>query len=143
MRHFRYHRKTHDLKELAEAASGVISLANQAGEGWLLTAEMIAMLKNGMGNIVCLQPFGCLANHITGRGLERKLKVMFPHLNLLSLDMDAGTSEVNIVNRLHFMVIAAKEEINSKPEKAFCQERITLHKPPPLVSALRLIFEKL
>ncbi len=143
MRNFRYHRKPHDLNELAEAASGAISLANQAGEGWLLTAEMIAMLQNGTRNIVCLQPFGCLANHITGRGLERRLKVMFPHLNLLSLDMDAGTSEVNIVNRLHFMVIAAKEEINSKPEKAFYQEKITLHKPPPLVSALRLIFEKL
>ena len=114
MRNFRYYRKTHELGELAEAASNATSLANQAGEGWLLPAEMIAMLKNGIGNIVCLQPFGCLANHITGNGLERKLKTLYPQLNLLSLNMDPGTSEVNILNRLHFMVMAAREEMDSK-----------------------------
>ncbi|MEA3487361.1 MAG: 2-hydroxyacyl-CoA dehydratase, partial [Thermodesulfobacteriota bacterium] len=116
MRDFRYYRKTHDLKELAEAVSNATSLANRAGEGWLLTAEMIAMLEDGIGNIVCLQPFGCLANHITGSGLERMLKTLYPQLNLLSLNMDPGTSEVNILNRLHFMVMAAREEMKDKPE---------------------------
>ena len=116
MQNFRYYRKTHELKELAETASKATSLANQAGEGWLLTAEMIAMLKDGIGNIVCLQPFGCLANHITGNGLERKLKTLYPQFNLLSLNMDPGTSEVNILNRLHFMVMAAREEMNDQSE---------------------------
>jgi predicted CoA-substrate-specific enzyme activase len=116
MQNFRYYRKTHGLRDLAEAASRTASLANQAGEGWLLTAEMIAMLKDGVGNIVCLQPFGCLANHITGNGLERKLKTLYPQLNLLSLNMDPGTSEVNILNRLHFIVMAAREELNSKSD---------------------------
>ena len=111
MQRFRFYRKPFGLKALAEITSEVVSLANQFGEGWLLTAEMIGILSEGTGNIVCLQPFGCIANHITGRGLERKLKEMFPHLNLLSLDMDAGASEVNILNRLHFMIIAAKEEM--------------------------------
>ena len=111
MQRFRFYRKPFNLKELAEITSEVVSLANQFGEGWLLTAEMIAMLNEGTGNIVCLQPFGCISNHITGKGLERKLKEMFPHLNLLSLDMDAGASEVNILNRLHFMIIAAREEM--------------------------------
>jgi len=111
MQGFRFYREPFNLKNLAEITGEVVSLANQFGEGWLLTAEMIAMLKEGVGNIVCLQPFGCIANHITGRGLERKLKEMFPHLNLLSLDMDAGASEVNILNRLHIMIISAKEEM--------------------------------
>ncbi|MCD6353363.1 MAG: 2-hydroxyacyl-CoA dehydratase, partial [Proteobacteria bacterium] len=144
MQNFRYYRNPHDLKELAEAASKAISLANQAGEGWLLTAEMIAMLEDGIGNIVCLQPFGCLANHITGKGLERKLKAMFPHLNLLSLDMDAGTSEVNILNRLHFMVIAAKEEMETESDRKGCR-KIHSVEPAlyqrPLLRTLRLIFK--
>jgi predicted CoA-substrate-specific enzyme activase len=115
MQNYRHYRKPHDPKELAEAASKITSLVNKAGEGWLLTAEMIAMLEDGIENIVCLQPFGCLSNHITGNGLERKLKTQYPQLNLLSLNMDPGTSEVNILNRLHFMVAAAKGEMKSGP----------------------------
>ncbi|BBO66383.1 2-hydroxyglutaryl-CoA dehydratase [Desulfosarcina alkanivorans] len=111
MQGFRFYKKAHDLRELAEITDEVVSLANQFGEGWLLTAEMIAMLNEGIGNIICLQPFGCIANHITGKGMENKLREMFPHLNLLSLDMDAGASEVNLLNRLHFMVTAAREQV--------------------------------
>jgi predicted nucleotide-binding protein (sugar kinase/HSP70/actin superfamily) len=109
MEAFRYHRPRHDLRELARETSRTTSLANQAGEGWLLPAEMIAMLREGVGNIVCLQPFGCLANQIIGKGLEKKLKSLYNRLNLLFLDMDPGTSEVNILNRLHFIVISARE----------------------------------
>jgi predicted CoA-substrate-specific enzyme activase len=116
MRQFRFYRKPFNLKDLAEITGEVVNLANQFGEGWLLTAEMIAMLSEGIGSIVCLQPFGCISNHITGRGMEKKLKQMFPHFNLLSLDMDAGASEVNILNRLHFMIIAAREEMEYKVE---------------------------
>ena len=115
MQGFRFYRKPFNLKELAEITGEVVSLANQFGEGWLLTAEMIAMLKRGIGSIVCLQPFGCISNHITGMGMERKLKEIFSNLNLLSLDMDAGASEVNILNRLHFMIIAAREELEYGP----------------------------
>ena len=111
MKEFRFYRKPQKLKDLSKETSEVVSLANQFGEGWLLTAEMIAMLNEGVGNIVCIQPFGCLSNQITGRGVEKRLKEMFPHLNLLSLDMDAGISEVNILNRLHFMIISAQEEM--------------------------------
>jgi predicted nucleotide-binding protein (sugar kinase/HSP70/actin superfamily) len=119
MQDFRYYRKPRDLKGLAKEASNVTSLANQAGEGWLLPAEMIAMLEDGISNIVCLQPFGCLANHITGSGVERRLKRVYPQLNLLSLNMDPGASEVNILNRLHFMVTAAREEMNDTPRLRF------------------------
>ncbi len=111
MQEFRFYRKSHDLRKLAEITGKVVGLANQFGEGWLLTAEMIAMSNEGINNIVCLQPFGCISNHITGRGMEKKLKEMFPDFNLLSLDMDAGASEVNILNRLHFMVMGAREQL--------------------------------
>lgn len=116
MQGFRHYRKAHDLRRLASMTGEIVSLANQFGEGWLLTAEMIAMINEGIGNIVCLQPFGCIANHITGRGMEKILKEMFPHLNLLSLDMDAGTSEVNIMNRLHFIVTAARKQASCNLE---------------------------
>jgi predicted nucleotide-binding protein (sugar kinase/HSP70/actin superfamily) len=110
MRSFRFYRPAHDLGELARKASRTVSLANQAGEGWLLTAEMIALLEEGINDIVCMQPFGCLANHITGKGISQGLKDRYPGANLLFLDMDAGHSEVNLLNRLHCMVTAAREE---------------------------------
>lgn len=110
MEGFRFNQKNPGLRKLAEITEQVISLANQYGEGWLLPAEMIAMLKGEVNNIVCIQPFGCISNHITGKGIERGLKKLFPQLNLLALDMDAGISEVNILNRLHFMVRLAREQ---------------------------------
>ena len=106
---FRYNRSSHDLRKLAAEATLATSLANQAGEGWLLPAEIIAMLKDGVQNIICLQPFGCLANQIVGKGIEKRLKSLYRQLNLLFLDMDPGTSEVNILNRLHFLVVSARE----------------------------------
>lgn len=109
MESFRYYQESAGLGELAEETSRTVSLVNQAGEGWLLTAEMIAMLHCGVNHIVCMQPFGCLANHITGKGISRRLQQRYPQANLLFLDMDAGHSEVNLLNRLHLLVTAAKE----------------------------------
>lgn len=116
MRKFRFYRKPKDLRKMSEITDGVMSLANQAGEGWLLTAEMISMLIGGTDNIICLQPFGCISNHITGKGVEKKLKEMFPSMNLLNLDMDAGASEINTLNRLHLIVNAAKEQAADETE---------------------------
>lgn len=107
---FRFYRPSHDLRSLAHKSERVVSLANQYGEGWLLTAEMIGMLEDGVGNIVSIQPFGCISNHITSRGVEKSLKKLYPQLNLLSIDMDAGASEVNILNRLHFVVMGARHD---------------------------------
>lgn len=108
MRLFRYYQKSSDLTELAKETTQIVSLVNQAGEGWLLTAEMISMLQCGINHIVCIQPFGCLANHITGKGISRKLQKIYHQSNLLFLDMDSGCSEVNILNRLHLLVASAK-----------------------------------
>ena len=107
---FRFSEREMGLRKLASLTEEVVSLANQAGEGWLLTAEMISMLKRGINNIICLQPFGCISNHITGKGVENRLKEMFPELNLLSIDLDSGTSEVNVLNRLHIMLNQVKEK---------------------------------
>lgn len=121
MKKYRFYRKPRQLRKLSEVTDKVMSLANQAGEGWLLTAEMISMLSEGTNNIICLQPFGCISNHITGRGVELKLREMFPAINFLSLDMDAGTSEINVLNRLHLMVSASKELKRPGEEEVYPQ----------------------
>jgi predicted nucleotide-binding protein (sugar kinase/HSP70/actin superfamily) len=128
MKSFRYYRQPHDLRALARETEGVVSLANQSGEGWLLTAEMISMIHNGVRDIVCIQPFGCLANHITGKGISRRLRQFYPHVNTLFLDMDAGHSEVNMLNRLHFMNLGREKAqgTNDSPEKREAGERRVL-----------------
>ncbi|MDR0687118.1 MAG: hypothetical protein LBF55_00330, partial [Prevotellaceae bacterium] len=84
--------------------------AHQYGEGWLIPGEISAFASEGINNVISLQPFGCIANQIISKGVEKRMKDKYPKLNLLFLDFDAGTSEVNVFNRLYFMVKAAKEE---------------------------------
>ena len=115
MQGFKYYKKPFKLEELAETTARIVSLSDQSGEGWILTADMIGMINEGIKDIVCLQPFGCIANHITGKGIEKKLKEMYPGVNILFLDMDASASEVNLLNRLHFMVMTAKENKDDHP----------------------------
>ena len=97
---FRYYRPFNDIFAEAEAAKQVITLAAQFGEGWLLPAEVISFAKHGVNNVISLQPFGCIANHIVSKGVEKRIKNLFPDINLLSLDFDSGVSDVNITNRL-------------------------------------------
>ena len=96
------------IYEMAEKAESVLSLCNRSGEGWLLTAEMIELLEDGTNNIICMQPFACLPNHITGKGMIKTLKTRFPQMNVLTVDYDAGASEVNQINRIKLMVERAK-----------------------------------
>ena len=97
---FRYYRPFTNIFKEAEEAGNVVSFAAQFGEGWLLPSEIIGMVKQGVNNVASLQPFGCIANHIVSKGIEKKLKKMFPQLNLVSLDFDSGVSSVNVTNRL-------------------------------------------
>jgi len=97
---FEYFSPIPDIFHEASQAKELIDLGCQFGEGWLIPAEVSTYYKKGVRNIISLQPFGCIANHIISKGLERKLKSKFPKLNLLSLDFDGGTSEVNVQNRL-------------------------------------------
>ena len=97
---FRYFVPFNDIFEEAEGAKSVISLNAQFGEGWLLPAEIVSYARQGVNNVVSLQPFGCIANHIVSRGVEKRIKSFYPDINLLSLDFDSGVSDVNITNRM-------------------------------------------
>jgi len=97
---YRYFRPFTDIYEDAHNAESIVSLAAQFGEGWLLPADIIGYVNEGVNNVVSLQPFGCIANHIVSKGIEKKLHKLYPQLNLLSLDFDSGVSAVNVTNRL-------------------------------------------
>ena len=96
------------FRELRKKAKGLVSLGHQTGEGWLLAAEMVELLESGVSNILCMQPFGCLPNHITGKGLLKELKRRFPEANIAAVDYDPGASEVNQINRIKLMMSVAK-----------------------------------
>ena len=98
----------HTLRDLQRKAERFISLGHQAGEGWLLVAEMVELLESGVSNILCMQPFGCLPNHITGKGIMKELKQAFPEANIAAIDYDPGASEVNQINRIKLMMTVAK-----------------------------------
>lgn len=97
---FHYFLPFRDIFEEAEEARNVISLNAQFGEGWLLPAEIISYARSGVTNVVSLQPFGCIANHIVSKGIEKRVKALLSQVNLLSLDFDSGVSDVNVINRM-------------------------------------------
>ena len=95
------------IRHLSHSVKGIISRGNQAGEGWLLTAEMLELIDNGATNVLCLQPFGCLPNHITGKGVMKELKRLRPAANLMAVDYDPGSSEANQLNRIKLFMSMA------------------------------------
>lgn len=95
------------IQEVAKNASKVISLGHQTGEGWFLTGEMVDLIESGVKNIVCMQPFACLPNHVTGKGMMRGLKKAYPSSNIIAIDYDPGASEVNQLNRIKLMLSTA------------------------------------
>ncbi|NDW09118.1 acyl-CoA dehydratase activase-related protein [Dysgonomonas sp. 520] len=101
---FKYFTPLPDVFHEAKNADGIVSLSAQFGEGWLLPAEVVSYSHQGVNNVISLQPFGCIANHIISKGVEKKIKELYPQMNLLSLDFDSGVSDVNILNRLHLMI---------------------------------------
>lgn len=109
-RYRRYHRHT-SIDDIARHAQEILSLDHQYGEGWLIAGEVASFVKHGINNVLCLQPFGCIANHVIAKGAEKKMKETYPQLNLLLLDADAGISEVNFFNRMHFFVDHALEKV--------------------------------
>jgi predicted nucleotide-binding protein (sugar kinase/HSP70/actin superfamily) len=100
----RFYMPGESIFEIAEHAKEIIDLANQFGEGWLLAGEVAGFARRGVNRVVCVQPFGCIANHIVAKGIERRLKQFYPEMNLLYLDIDGGMAEVNLHNRLHFLI---------------------------------------
>lgn len=99
------------IKEVGEYAKPILSLGNQYGEGWFLTGEMAELLTHGTPNIVCIQPFACLPNHVVGKGAIKRLKQLYPGANIAAVDYDPGASEVNQLNRIKLMLSVAKENL--------------------------------
>ncbi|WP_026835571.1 2-hydroxyacyl-CoA dehydratase [Eubacterium xylanophilum] len=100
------------IYDLVDYASPFVSAGNQTGEGWFLTGEMIELIHSGVKNIVCTQPFGCLPNHVVGKGVIKPLRKSFPGANIVAVDYDPGASEVNQLNRIKLMLATANEALN-------------------------------
>ena len=101
-----------DIKELGELAAPIVSLGNQTGEGWFLTAELVELIHSGVMNNICTQPFACLPNHVTGKGIIKELKRRYPLSNIVAVDYDPGASEVNQLNRIKLMLSVANKNLN-------------------------------
>ena len=99
------------FREIMKKPEGILSLGVKMGEGWLLTAEMIELIENGYENIVCAQPFGCLPNHIAGKGVIKKIREKYPNANITPIDYDPSSTKVNQENRIRLMLSIAKEQL--------------------------------
>lgn len=97
-----------DFESIKAKVSGLLGYGNKMGEGWLLTAEMLELIHEGVNNIVCTQPFGCLPNHIVGKGMIRAIKNLHPNSNIVSIDYDPGATKINQENRIKLMLANAK-----------------------------------
>ncbi|MDY2684811.1 MAG: acyl-CoA dehydratase activase-related protein [Selenomonadaceae bacterium] len=109
MKNSRHFLPPQSIYQTAKQASRHVSLGNMAGEGWFLTGEMAELISEGVSNVICLQPFGCLPNHIVGKGVLHELRESYQGANVTAIDCDAGSSEVNQLNRIKLMLSVAKE----------------------------------
>ena len=125
--------------EMKEHARGLIGFGCKMGEGWLLTAEMNELIELGYDNIVCIQPFGCLPNHIVGKGMIRKLKNLYPDSNIVPVDYDPGATKVNQENRIKLMLAVAAEKLRGEPDSAEEEEILAEPPSPPFPPTRRII----
>jgi len=102
-----------DIWHLEEKVQDILSIGNQTGEGWFLTAEMVEYIENDIPNIVCVQPFACLPNHIVGKGVIKTIREKYPNANISPVDYDPGASESNQTNRLKLLMTVAKDNLNN------------------------------
>ena len=107
------------IRQTVKFAEPIVSIGNQTGEGWFLTGEMVELIHEGVPNIVCTQPFGCLPNHVVGKGVIKALRKAYPESNVVAIDYDPGASEVNQLNRIKLMLSSAQKALREKEnEKA-------------------------
>lgn len=104
------------ISDIASYAEPIVSIGNQTGEGWFLTGEMVELIKSGTNNIVCTQPFGCLPNHVVGKGVIKELRKRYPKSNVVAIDYDPGASEVNQLNRIKLMLSTAQKNLQKEQE---------------------------
>ena len=108
-----------EIADVAELAKPFLSIGNQYGEGWFLTGEMVELIRSGVPNIVCIQPFACLPNHVVGKGVIKSLRRAYPEANIVAVDYDPGASEVNQLNRIKLMISVAKENYRNNRGEGF------------------------
>ena len=112
-----------DIWELEEKVKNILSIGNQTGEGWFLTAEMIEYIENDIPNIVCVQPFACLPNHVVGKGVIKTIRDEYPYANISPIDYDPGASEANQTNRIKLMMAVAKDNLKIEKNKKIITEK--------------------
>ena len=110
------------IEDIVKYVKPVLSLGAETGEGWLLPGEMVEMLRGGVSNIVCMQPFGCLPNHIVGKGMLKELRREYPGANLMPIDYDPGASLVNQLNRIRLMMATANKKVAGARQKLAKEE---------------------
>ena len=102
------------ISDLAKLSDPFVSQGNQTGEGWFLTGEMLELIHSDVNNIVCTQPFGCLPNHIVGKGVIKEIRHHYPNANIIAIDYDPGASEVNQLNRIKLMLATAQKNLEKE-----------------------------
>ncbi len=105
------YRKPSDIVELSKNVDGILSTGNQTGEGWFLTAEIVELIKEDIKNVICVQPFACLPNHIVGKAVIKKIRALYPDSNIVAVDYDPGASHTNQINRIKLMLTVANENM--------------------------------
>ena len=108
--HFTPHTRITDIAALARP---IVDIGNQTGEGWFLTGEIMELIHLGVSNIVCVQPFACLPNHVVGKGVIKRVRELHPESNIVAIDYDPGASEVNQLNRIKLMLASAVRKLKS------------------------------
>ena len=117
-----------DIWELETKVKDILSIGNQTGEGWFLTAEMIEYIEHGIPNIVCVQPFACLPNHVVGKGVIKTIRDQFPYANIAAIDYDPGASEANQTNRIKLLMAVAKDNLSIQRKEKLAVEKENLTK---------------
>jgi len=108
-KHFTSHTK---ITDIADMARPIVSIGNQTGEGWFLTGEIMELIHQGVSNVACVQPFGCLPNHVVGKGVIKRVRELHPESNIVAIDYDPGASEVNQLNRIKLMLSSAMNKLS-------------------------------
>ena len=117
-----------DIWHLEDKVQDILSIGNQTGEGWFLTAEMIEYIENDIPNIICVQPFACLPNHVVGKGVIKTIREKYPFANIAPVDYDPGASEANQTNRIKLMMTVAKDNLKHQNNNYYNKEKILIKK---------------
>ena len=112
-----------DIWHLEDKVKDVLSIGNQTGEGWFLTAEMIEYIEHDIPNIICVQPFACLPNHVVGKGVIKTIREKYPDANISPVDYDPGASETNQANRIKLLMTVAKDNLATKQKEKKALEK--------------------